>query len=95
MRDLVPRVWLIVTICTPYELAQSWFLSQSLFALGMTSGGVTLMAISQIADELRRSAKKDSHVLGRLLRRLLRFLVEVLSSPKGNQGGWEGGARGL
>jgi len=49
------------------------------------------MATSQIADELRRSAKKDSHVLGRLLR----FLVEVLSSPKGNQGGWEGGARGF
>jgi alkyl hydroperoxide reductase subunit AhpC len=37
-----------VKICTPYELAQPWFLSQSLFALGMTSGGVTPMAISQI-----------------------------------------------
>jgi hypothetical protein len=30
-----------------------------------------------------------------LLRRILAFLVTVLSSPKGDQGGWEGGARGL
>jgi hypothetical protein len=30
-----------------------------------------------------------------LLRRLLRAFVTFLSSPKGNQGGWEGGACGL
>jgi hypothetical protein len=30
-----------------------------------------------------------------LLRRLLRTLVALISSPKGDQGGWEGGARGL
>jgi hypothetical protein len=30
-----------------------------------------------------------------LLRRLLRALITILSSPKGDQGGWEGGARGL
>jgi hypothetical protein len=30
-----------------------------------------------------------------LLRRLLNLLVRILSSPKGDQGGWEGGARGL
>jgi hypothetical protein len=30
-----------------------------------------------------------------LLRRLLSALVAIFSSPKGNQGGWEGGARGL
>ena len=30
-----------------------------------------------------------------LLRRIFNFLVRVLSSPKGDQGGWEGGARGL
>jgi hypothetical protein len=30
-----------------------------------------------------------------LLRRILAFLARVLSSPKGDQGGWEGGARGL
>lgn len=29
------------------------------------------------------------------LRRLLHFLAEVLSSPQGDLGGWEGGARGL
>lgn len=30
-----------------------------------------------------------------LLRRLLRALGAIFSSPKGDQGGWEGGARGL
>jgi hypothetical protein len=30
-----------------------------------------------------------------LLRRLLRAIVAIFSSPKGDQGGWEGGARGL
>ena len=29
------------------------------------------------------------------LTRLLRLLGTVFSSPKGDQGGWEGGARGL
>jgi hypothetical protein len=29
------------------------------------------------------------------LRRLLRLLTTIFSSPKGDQGGWEGGARGL
>ena len=30
-----------------------------------------------------------------LLRRMLGFLAKVLSGAKGDQGGWEGGARGL
>ena len=30
-----------------------------------------------------------------LLQRMLAFLAKVLASPKGNQGGWEAGARGL
>jgi len=30
-----------------------------------------------------------------ILRRLLNFLAKMLVSPKGDQGGWEGGARGL
>ena len=29
------------------------------------------------------------------LRRMLAFLARLLASPKGYQGGWEGGARGL
>jgi hypothetical protein len=29
------------------------------------------------------------------LRGLLRVLFTIFSSPKGDQGGWEGGARGL
>ena len=29
------------------------------------------------------------------LRRILAFLAKLLASPKGDQGGWEGGARGL
>jgi hypothetical protein len=31
----------------------------------------------------------------KLLSRILRFLGNILSSPGGAQGGWEGGARGL
>ena len=31
----------------------------------------------------------------RLVRMLVRVVVAILSSPKGDQGGWEGGARGL
>jgi|SoiMethySBSTD1v2_1073268.scaffolds.fasta_scaffold33969_4 hypothetical protein len=30
-----------------------------------------------------------------LLRRLLSALVSIFSSPRGDQAGWEGGARGL
>jgi hypothetical protein len=30
-----------------------------------------------------------------ILRRILAFLARVLSSPRGDHGGWEGGARGL
>ena len=30
-----------------------------------------------------------------LFKRILALLVTILSSPKGDQGGWEGGARGL
>jgi hypothetical protein len=29
------------------------------------------------------------------LRRVITFLATMLSAPKGDQGGWEGGARGL
>ncbi len=30
-----------------------------------------------------------------ILRRILGFLAKLLSGAKGDQGGWEGGARGL
>jgi hypothetical protein len=30
-----------------------------------------------------------------LLRRMLAFLAKLFSAPSGDQGGWEGGARGL
>jgi hypothetical protein len=30
-----------------------------------------------------------------LFRRLIAFLARIISGPKGDQGGWEGGARGL
>jgi len=42
------------------------------------------------SQEFIQSPSKSS-----LIRRLLRVLVAMLSSPKGDQGGWEGGARGL
>jgi hypothetical protein len=31
----------------------------------------------------------------RIWRALWRFLVDIISSPKGDHGGWDGGARGL
>jgi hypothetical protein len=49
------------------------------------------MAISKNADELRWRVKGARAYLARVVS----FLLEVLSSPKGSQGGWEGGARGL
>ena len=42
------------------------------------------------SQDLTESQNKSS-----LLRRLLRSLVTLFSLPKGDQGGWEAGARGL
>ena len=50
------------------------------------------MNVHQNLEELRLMSTQERQ---RVLGRLLRFLVEVLSSPNGNQAGWEGGARGL
>jgi len=36
-----------------------------------------------------------SPVSSSVLSTLFKLLITILSSPKGNQGGWEGGARGL
>ena len=46
--------------------------------------------------QIRRAAVGASQPekLG-FMRRLLRLLVAILASPKGEYGGWEGGARGL
>ena len=51
------------------------------------------MNMHRISDEFanKNSEQKKSG----LLRRFLHLLVRALSSPKGDQGGWEGGARGL
>jgi hypothetical protein len=43
-------------------------------------------------EEFRRAAAPKK--MG-LLRRLIAFLAKVMSGAKGDQGGWEGGARGL
>jgi hypothetical protein len=40
-------------------------------------------------DKEKKAAKPS------FLRRLLRHLVTMLSAPRGYQGGWEGGSRGL
>jgi hypothetical protein len=57
------------------------------------------MAIAKNIGELRRPTKKMRVYFAKKTRvyfaRVVRFLVEMLSSPKGDQGGWEGGARGL
>ena len=45
----------------------------------------------EFADYRELSASKKTG----LLDRLLRLLADIMSGPKGPQGGWEGGARGL
>jgi hypothetical protein len=45
--------------------------------------------------EARQIEPSSATAKAGLLRRILAFLAKVLASPKGNQGGWEGGARGL
>ena len=42
------------------------------------------------ADPLGKLQTRSS-----LLGAMLKLLIAILSSPKGDQGGWEGGARGL
>jgi hypothetical protein len=37
----------------------------------------------------------ETQTTASILRALLRALGSIFSSPKGDQGGWEGGARGL
>ena len=51
------------------------------------------MNMHRISDEFGEKTSEQKK-LG-LLRRFLRLLVRIFSSPKGDQGGWEGGARGL
>jgi hypothetical protein len=46
---------------------------------------------SELGDLSEQSEPKKAS----LLNRLLLLIVSILSSPKGSQGGWEGGARGL
>jgi hypothetical protein len=43
----------------------------------------------------RQLAPSSAPAKAGLLRRIMAFLAKVLASPKGDQGGWEGGARGL
>ena len=45
--------------------------------------------------EVNEASSSPKPIKSSLPRRLLNFLATLLSSPKGNQGGWEGGARGL
>jgi hypothetical protein len=42
-----------------------------------------------------RSQTAEPESKSSLLRRLSRTVVAIFSSPKGDQGGWEAGARGL
>jgi hypothetical protein len=50
------------------------------------------MNMHRISDEFgENTSEQKKGVLGRFLR----LLVRIFSSPKGDQGGWEGGARGL
>jgi hypothetical protein len=51
------------------------------------------MNMHRDANEFGDKAEEKKKV--GLVRRCIRLLVRILSSPKGDQGGWEGGARGL
>jgi hypothetical protein len=42
-----------------------------------------------------RGAQPDVQRKTGRMGRVLKFLLAILSGPKGDQGGWEGGARGL
>jgi len=44
---------------------------------------------------IREFAPSPAPAKAGILRRMLAFLARLLASPKGDQGGWEGGARGL
>src|SRR5262249_23340999 len=52
-------------------------------------------AAMNIHVEVQKPEPSSAPAKPGLLRRILAFLAKVLSSPKGDQGGWEGGARGL
>jgi hypothetical protein len=52
-------------------------------------GGVAMKTVVKEATSSLKPMKIS------LLRRMFNFLATLLSSPKGGQGGWEGGARGL
>jgi hypothetical protein len=45
--------------------------------------------------EVRELEPSTAPAKSGLFRRILAFIARVLSSPKGDQGGWESGARGL
>jgi hypothetical protein len=53
------------------------------------------MNIRLNSRELSDLSEQSEPKKATLLSRLLRLIVNILSSPKGFQGGWEGGARGL
>jgi hypothetical protein len=55
--------------------------------------GTAVRRVRSAVSDLRKPEKPN--LVRRLLRQFLRFLVAVLSAPKGDHGGWEGGARGL
>ena len=53
-------------------------------------GDVMNMRVDIQEVSLSSSSKKPN-----LFRRIVAFLARIISGAKGDQGGWEGGARGL
>jgi hypothetical protein len=81
--------------------------AESIALVPVTWGTAILKRLGQHAGNryFEKDAAMNKHVGVRefepspakagILRRILAFLAKLLASPKGDQGGWEGGARGL
>jgi hypothetical protein len=69
-------------------------IGKALFPASATNIDVTTVGTHMNAP-VKLQDFTQSHNESSPLRRLLRAFVTLFSSPKGDQGGWEAGARGL
>jgi hypothetical protein len=77
-------------LCARWHRAARYELECLRLGEGADAGVVMNMQWDRFQSVGRPHEKKTS-----FLRRIGRFFIALLSSPRGDQGGWEGGARGL